>query len=86
MLSVAVSQAPANFAPADLVSRRRTVIQLEPVGRRGTQVRVRMLGYEAGEGYEAFRRFFERGNGYRLLKLRERVERGPTDWSSQGDY
>ncbi|PZO53723.1 MAG: hypothetical protein DCF16_06345 [Alphaproteobacteria bacterium] len=81
-LIIQVAGAPPNFPHADLVGELVTVIAFEPVDAANTRVRVTMLGYRDGEGFDALYRHFEWGNAYTLDALAARVSAGPTDWSA----
>lgn len=81
LLIIQVANAPPNFPHADLVGELVTVIAFEPIDATRTRVRVSMLGYRAGEGFDALYRHFEWGNAYTLDALAARIANGPTDWS-----
>lgn len=82
LLVIQVASAPPNFPHADIVGELATVIEFEPVDAQRTRVRVSMLGYRAGDGFDALYRHFEWGNAYTLDALAARVANGPTDWSA----
>ena len=82
LLVIQVASAPPNFPHADLVGELVTLIAFEPVDATHTRVRVSMLGYRAGEGFDALYRHFDWGNAYTLDALAARVANGPTDWSA----
>jgi len=81
-LIIQVAGAPPNFPHADLVGELVTVIEFEAVNADQTRVRVTMLGYREGEGFDALYRHFEWGNAYTLDALAARVNEGPKDWSA----
>ena len=83
MLSIAVDRAPEGFPEADLVRDLWTVIEFEAVDAAQTRVRVSMLGYGEGEGYDVLYSFFSQGNAMTLQMLQRRVVTGPTDWDAQ---
>ncbi len=82
MLAIQVAGAPPGFPHADLVGELATVIEFELVDANRTRVRVSMLGYRAGDGFDALYRHFEWGNAYTLDALGARIANGPTDWST----
>lgn len=82
MLSIAVDSAPPGFPEPELVRSVWTVIELEPVGRTRTRVRVSMLGYGEGAGYDRLYTMFRAGNAETLTSLHGRVTTGPTDWET----
>ncbi len=82
MLVIQVAGAPPSFPHADLVGELATVIEFDAVDANRTRVRVSMLGYRAGEGFDVLYRHFEWGNAYTLDALAARVANGPTDWSA----
>jgi len=75
MLSIAIDGAPPNFPHADLAQQLWTVIELEPVAAAQTRVRVTMLGFADGAGFDALYTFFDRGNAYTLDQLNARLGR-----------
>jgi uncharacterized protein YndB with AHSA1/START domain len=81
MLSIAIAEVPTGFPHADAARQLWTVMAFEPVDATHTRVRVAMLGYAEGEAFDVLRGHFERGNSYTLIKLRERIVDGPTDWA-----
>lgn len=81
MLSIAVDSAPPGFPEPELVRTVWTVIEFEQVGRSRTRVRVSMLGYLEGAGYERLYSMFRVGNAETLKALHTRVVTGPTDWA-----
>lgn len=82
MLSIAVDNAPPGFPEPELVRNVWTVIEFEPVGRTRTRVRVSMLGYREGAGYDRLYAMFKMGNAETLTSLHGRVMTGPTDWET----
>lgn len=82
MLSIAVERAPPGFPEPDLVRRVWTVIEIAPVDARRARVRVSMLGYGQGAGFDRLYAMFARGNALTLEHLDERVRDGATDWSA----
>lgn len=81
MLSIAVESAPTGFPEPELVRTVWTVIDFEPVGHKRTRVRVSMLGYHDGAGYDRLYALFKMGNAETLKSLHARVTNGPVDWS-----
>lgn len=82
LLIIQVASAPPGFPHADLVGELVTLMEFEPVDANHTRVRVSMLGYREGEGFDTLYGFFARGNAYTLDALTARVANGPTDWSA----
>lgn len=82
LLVIQVANAPPNFPHRDLVGELATALEFEAVDATHTRVRVTMLGYGAGEGFDTLYRHFDRGNAWTLGKLQERVTTGPVDWSA----
>lgn len=82
MLSIAVDSAPPEFPEPELVRTVWTVIEFEPVGRTRTRVRVSMLGYREGAGYDRLYGMFRMGNAETLKSLYARVATGPTNWGA----
>jgi len=82
LLVIQVAGAPEGFPHADVVGELATLIEFEPIDAGRTRVRVSMLGYRAGENFDALYRQFEWGNAYTLNALAARVANGPTDWSA----
>ena len=75
--------APSALQYAELFQRTVTVIEFAALDDRHTRVTVTNAGYGAGEGFAQLYRNFEWGNAYSLAQLRQRLERGPVDWSAQ---
>lgn len=83
MLSIAVDRAPPGFPEPELVRTVWTVIDFEAIGRSRTRVRVSMIGYRQGEGYDRLYAMFKAGNAQTLQALHARVVGGPTDWAQR---
>ena len=81
-LVIAIADAPPGFPHEDLARQLATAIELEGIDARHTRVRLTMTGYRDGPGFDQLYDFFNRGNAFTLTKLRERVERGPVDWTA----
>lgn len=81
MFAFQAVQAPTGFKHADLLARIFTVAELEPAGPKGTRVRLSMLGYAQGAGFDELYGFFAKGNAWTMEKLAERFEKGPIDWA-----
>jgi hypothetical protein len=81
MFAFQAVQAPAGFKHADLLPHIFTVAELEPVNARATRVRLSMLGYDQGSGFDELYGFFAKGNAWTMEKLAERFEVGPIDWA-----
>jgi uncharacterized protein YndB with AHSA1/START domain len=74
-------QAPQGFKHADLLARIFTVAEFEPVDANHTRIKLSMLGYGSGPGFDALYAHFAKGNAWTAQKLIERFEKGPVDWS-----
>jgi uncharacterized protein YndB with AHSA1/START domain len=83
LLAIQIAQAPPGFPHEELARQLTTAIELEPVDDELTRVRVTMMGYRGGEGFEALRRHFDRGNAWTLGKLHERIVSGPVSWMEE---
>jgi uncharacterized protein YndB with AHSA1/START domain len=83
LLVIQIADAPPGFPHADLARELTTALELEPVDATHTRVRVTMMGYRDAAGFDELYDFFDRGNAFTLMKLRERIERGPVDWGAQ---
>ncbi len=81
MLAIQIARTPPGFPEADLARRLWTIIDLEPLDSQSTRVRVSMLGYGQGAGFQTLAGHFNAGNAYTLQKLQERFTQGPVDWS-----
>jgi hypothetical protein len=55
-------------------------VEFEPLNARQTRVRLSMIGFGAGKGFDDIYGFFAKGNPWTLEKLAERFETGPIDW------
>jgi len=82
LLVIQIAAAPPGFPHVEDARELTTLIELEPLGARETRVRVSMLGYREGAGFDALYAFFARGNDFTLQQLRRRVTQGPTDWAA----
>lgn len=80
MLAFHTTRPPKGFAHPGELSRLFVVVELEPLGSRQTRVRLSMLGYGVGPGFDEIYGFFSKGNAWSLAKLAERFENGPVDW------
>jgi len=81
MVSMQAVAAPAGFPHKELLPEIFTVIELQEEGPKAVRVTVSMVGYKAGEGYDALYRHFEKGNAWSLEKLYKRFVEGPIDWA-----
>lgn len=84
LLVIQIADAPPNFPHADLARELTTAIELEPIDATHTRVRITMMGYRDGPGFDVLYSFFDRGNAFTLTKLHERVASGPIDWQAAG--
>ncbi len=80
MLAIQIARAPPTFPHAAEARTLWTVIRLDDA-EGGSRVAISMLGFRAGPAYDALWRFFEAGNSYTLIKLRDRFVDGPVDWT-----
>jgi uncharacterized protein YndB with AHSA1/START domain len=78
-------QAPAGFADPELFGKTVTMIEFQPVGPKATRVMLTNAGYGQGERWSTLFGHFEWGNAYTLEKLKERFEKGPTDWAKAAE-
>jgi hypothetical protein len=81
MVSIQAIAAPAGFPHPELLAEIFTVIELSEVEPERVRVTVSMVGYKAGEGYDAIYRHFQGGNAWTLRKLHQRFAEGPIDWN-----
>jgi hypothetical protein len=75
-------KAPDRFPHFDTYRRVTSVIELEPLGKRRTRVRLTGAGYADTEGGRMLLGFFREGNRVSLERLRTRFARGPADWDA----
>ncbi|MBX9746818.1 MAG: hypothetical protein K2X34_07945, partial [Hyphomonadaceae bacterium] len=80
-LVIQIANAPANFPHLDLARQLATTIEFEPVDHARTRVRITMMGYREGEGFDVLYGHFERGNAYTLMALAARLRDGPSEWN-----
>ncbi len=59
----------------------QTAILFTAVSERETRVTLQNPGYLSGEKFDTVYKFFQAGNGWTLMKFRERFEKGPTAWA-----
>jgi len=74
-------QAPQGFKHADLLARIFTVAEFEPIDASRTRIKLSMLGYGSGAGFDELYAHFAKGNAWTAQKLIERFEKGPIDWT-----
>ena len=60
--------------------KTQTAVTLAPVGEKATRVTVTNSGYREGANWDGVYDFFRAGNAWTLSQLRQRFEKGPTDW------
>lgn len=77
MISIRVSQAPANFPFPSAVYDMWTVMYFEAVSAEETHVRVVANGFQDNEESRRMRAFFEQGNAATIQQMRERIGRVP---------
>lgn len=80
MFAMRVKRTPPGFPFPEAVKELWTVVQLEAAGERRVRVTATMLGFGAGEPWDALYEAFERDNATELRRLVERFESGPVDW------
>lgn len=80
MVSMQAVSAPPSFPHKEPLRDIFTVIELEEEAPKAVRVTLSMVGYKAGEGYDAVYRHFEAGNPWSLQKLHQRFVEGPIDW------
>ncbi|MCE9521323.1 MAG: SRPBCC domain-containing protein [Alphaproteobacteria bacterium] len=80
MLAFHTTRPPKGFPHPDELSQIFSVVELEPLGAKQTRVRLSMIGYGTGKGFDDIYGFFVKGNPWTLEKLAERFETGPIDW------
>jgi hypothetical protein len=81
MFAFQAVQAPSGFKHAELLTQIFTVAEIEPIDAKRTRIRLSMLGYGEGRGFDELYRHFAKGNAWTMKKLSERFEKGPTDWT-----
>ena len=75
-------QAPRSTAfDVTTFQKLQTAVQFAALGPRETRVTVQNSGYRDGALYDGVYKHFKAGNGWTLLKLRERFEKGPANWA-----
>jgi len=81
MLALRNRQAPPDV-PFDAQAFRalHTVVWFDDVGGGYTRVTIEMPGLKDDEAHAAIARFFDWGNAATLVALRDRFDKGPTDW------
>jgi uncharacterized protein YndB with AHSA1/START domain len=79
LLVIQIASAPPGFPHADLARELTTALELEPVDAGHTRVRVTMMGYRDGAGFDALYAFFDRGNAATLAALNAHIERRGND-------
>jgi hypothetical protein len=80
MFAFQAVQAPTGFKHADLLAHIFTVAELEQVSAKKTRIRLSMLGYAQGPGFDELYAAFSKGNAWTMEKLAERFAKGPIDW------
>lgn len=80
MFTVRVVQTPPGFQHPDVAKGLWTVYQLQPASDQRTRVVLSMVGWNAGEDWDAVYRFFDRGNTHAMAELQRRFIRGPRHW------
>jgi uncharacterized protein YndB with AHSA1/START domain len=81
MLAFHTTQPPKGFPHPNELAKIFSVVEFEPLGAKRTRVRLSMVGYGAGPGFDEIYGFFVKGNPWTLEKLAERFESGPIDWT-----
>ncbi|MEQ1866111.1 MAG: hypothetical protein ABL996_15860 [Micropepsaceae bacterium] len=80
MFAFHTTQSPKGIPYPEEVRRVFSVVEFEPVARNRTRIRLSMIGYGTGTGFDGLYNFFAKGNPWSLAKLAERFETGPVDW------
>jgi len=60
-----------------------TVIVFTPLTPTTTRVTVQNPGFRDGPAYDGVYKFFQAGNAWTLMQLKERFETGPVDWAKK---
>lgn len=82
-VSFRTTRTPAGFPHSEAYRRVVSAIELAPVGRNATRVRLVASGYPAGAAGDALIRFFREGNRATLRQLHTRFASGPIDWAAR---
>jgi hypothetical protein len=80
MFAFQTVRAPKGFPHPEEIRQVFSVVELEPVDRAHTRVRLSMIGYRTGAAFDDLYNTFAKGNAWSLAKLAERFETGPIDW------
>lgn len=83
LLVIQIAEAPPGFPHGAEARELTTVMQIEPVDAGHARLRISMRGFREGAAFDVLYAFFERGNGWTLQKLNERVTGGPVDWARE---
>lgn len=78
-----VAKAPEGFPHADLITRVFTVAEIEPRNAGTVHLKLSMLGYGKGAGYDELYAFFRKGNAMTMENLKRRFDKGPIDWKTE---
>ena len=74
-------RAPARFPNFETYAQVTSVIEIEPIGRARSRVRLTGSGYADTQAGAQLLAFFREGNRVSLERLRQRFVSGPLDWS-----
>jgi uncharacterized protein YndB with AHSA1/START domain len=80
MFAFQTIQSPKGFPHPQEVRHVFSVVEFEPLEPKRTRVKLSMIGYGTGPGFDGLYNFFAKGNPWTLEKLAERFETGPIDW------
>lgn len=78
-----VAKAPDGFPHADLITKVFTVAEIERRDAGTVHLKLSMLGYGKGEGYDALYAFFRKGNAMTMENLKRRFDKGSIDWKTE---
>ena len=80
MFAFRTVRSPKGFPYPEEVRQVFSVVEFEALDGKRTRVKLSMIGYGTGPGFDGLYIFFAKGNPWSLGKLAERFEIGPIDW------
>jgi uncharacterized protein YndB with AHSA1/START domain len=80
MFAFRTTQSPKGFPHPKEITHVFNVVEFEPLAKKRTRVRLSMIGFGTGDGFDGLYKFFEAGNAWSMAKYAAHFANGPIDW------
>lgn len=80
MFAFRTIQSPKGFPHPKEIIHVFSVVEFEPLAKKRTRVKLSMIGFGTGAGFDGLYKFFESGNPWSMGHYADLFEKGPIDW------